>query len=205
MRLTILSLVAAVFGLASANATTLQFYATTNTGETASFILDTTVPNTYSPTLYPPPILPVCACGVYLGAVQDLKFEGTDIALSDVVTQPGETGNGNAITVMDVGPLFDGASLSLELIFLDPTLVKPLNSDPLEYEQSFDPNSTSVLFPATPPPRTNVDSITSLTVSEVSEPSPIPEPSYGVLIAVIALCTVVLRRFGMCANRALSN
>lgn len=198
MRLAILSLVSAVFSLASANATTLQFYATTGSGETASFILNTTVPNTYSPTLYP--TLPVCACGVYLGAVQDLKFEGTNIALSDVVTQPAVTGDGHPLTIMDVGPLFNNESLSLELVFMGWTLVRPLNSDPSAYEQMFEPWPGSLLFPPEPPPRPDVDPLTSLTVSEVSEPSPVPEPSYGVLITVIALCTITLRRSEICAN-----
>lgn len=202
MRLAILSLISAVFGLASANATTLQFSAITDAGETATFTLDTTVPNTYSPTLYSSE-LPKCACGVYLDAVQDLNFEGTHIAMSDVVTLPGERGDGLPITFMEVGPLFDNNSLSLDLIFLDPTLVRPLSSNALAYERSLEPFQ-SVLFPAIPPPRLNVDPLASLTVSEVSEPSPIPEPSYGVAMAFITLCTIALRGCGVRANKTFS-
>jgi hypothetical protein len=193
MRLAILSLTLAVFGLGFANATTLRFSALTSTGETVAFTLDTTVPNTYSPTLYPPPTLPLCACGVYLDAVQDLNFEGTHIARSDIVTMPGMTGDGRPITIMDVGPLFNTESLSLFLIFLDPTLVSPLSSDASAYERSLEPFQ-SVLFPAIPPPRTGVDPLLTLTVSEV------PEPSYGVFIGVIAVCTIALRRSRVWSN-----
>ena len=180
----ILILICASFGLTSANASTLQFSAITDTGETASFLLDTTFPNTYSPSLYPDrPIR-----GVYLGAIQDLTFEGTHIAISDVTTSPGETGDGRPLTIMEVGPLFDTDSLSLFLIFLDPTLVTPLQSDPSAYERSFEPFQ-SVLFPSTPPPRTHVDPLIALTVIAV------PEPSFAFPTAVIALSTMALRRF----------
>ena len=200
MRLAILSLVSAVFGLASANATTLQFSAVTDAGATVTFTLNTAVPDTYSPALYPN-ILP---SGVFLNAVHDLNFEGIDIAVSDVVTMPGVTGDGRPLTVMNVGPLFDNESLSLSLIFLDGTLVTPLSSNPSAYEQSFAPFE-SVLFPAEPPPRQFLDSLNSLTVSEASEPSPVPEPSYAVVIAVIGLFSIALRRFGVRANQGISH
>ena len=156
-----------VLGVGSAAASLLQFSATTfDTGEITSFTLDTTVPNTYDPILYPnTPIR-----GVYLNSVHDLNFEGTNIPLTDATTTPGETGAGTPLTSMDVGPLFDLQSLSLELIFLDPTLVSPLSSDPLAYEGSFVPFQ-SVLFPQIPPPRTHVDPLLTLTVNEVPAPS----------------------------------
>jgi len=68
----------ALFGLSSADASLLQFTATTERGEIVSFTLDTTVPNTYDPILYPN--LPIR--GVYLNAVHDLDFEGASIILS---------------------------------------------------------------------------------------------------------------------------
>lgn len=182
MRVAILGLILAIFGLPSANADMLQFTATTDTGETVSFTLDTSVPNTYSPILYPnTPIT-----GVYLGAVHNLNFEGTEIAVSDLTTDLGESGLHPA-TLMQVGPLFNGDSLSLFLVFLDPTLVDPLSSDPSTYERSFLPFQ-SVLFPAVPPPRTHVDPLLTLTVTVV------PEPSFAIPVAVIILCTIALRR-----------
>jgi hypothetical protein len=159
-----ISLITAVLGVGSAAASLLQFSATTDTGEITSFTLDTTVPNTYDPILYPN--LPIR--GVYLNSVHDLNFEGTNISLSDATTTPGETGDVPA-TIMEVGPLFDTQSLSLFLIFLDPTLVSPLSSDPLAYEGSFLPFQ-SVLFPQIPPPRTHVDPLLTLTVKEVPGP-----------------------------------
>ena len=117
---------------------------------------------------------------------------------------PGVTGDGRPLTVMNVGPLFDNESLSLSLIFLDGTLVTPLSSNPSAYEQSFAPFE-SVLFPAEPPPRQFLDSLNSLTVSEASEPSPVPEPSYAVVIAVIGLFSIALRRFGVRANQGISH
>lgn len=183
MRLITLGGLATVLGLASADASLLQFSATTNNDETVSFTLDTSVPNTYDPILYPN--LPIR--GVYLNAVENLNFEATDIALTDVATTPGETGLSQPLTVMEVGPLFKNQSLSLFLIFLDPTLVAPLSSDPLAYEQSFEPFQ-SVLFPQTPPPRTNVDPLLMLTVTEV------PEPSFAGVAAIGVLCIVALSR-----------
>src|SRR5258708_5579971 len=135
MRFLTVSLITAVFSLTPANASLLQFSAITNTGEITSFTLDTTVPNTYDPIRYPN--IPIR--GVYLNAAYDLSFEGTDIPLSDVTTTPGETGDGRPLTEMQVGPLFNNESLSLDLIFLDPTLVTPLSSDPFAYERSFEP------------------------------------------------------------------
>lgn len=173
MRLLALSLSVAIFGLTSAHANVLKFSAITDTGEIASFALDTAVPNTYDPILYPN--LPIR--GVYLNSVHDLNFEDTHIAVSDVTTAPGVTGDGRPLTLMEVGPLFNSQSLSLFLIFLDPTLVTPLQSDPSAYERSFEPFQ-SILFPQTPPPRTHVDPLLSLTVSEV-----VPEPSTLALIA----------------------
>src|SRR5260370_14665930 len=119
------TLTAVFFALASANSSLLQFSPTADTGEIASFTLDTTVANTYDPILYPN--LPIR--GVYLNAVHDLNFEGTSVILSDVATTPGETGAGQPLTAMEVGPLFNSESLSLFLIFLDPALVTPLSSD----------------------------------------------------------------------------
>ena len=181
-----ISLITAVLGVGSATASLLQFSATTGTGEITSFTLDTTVPNTYNPILYPN--LPIR--GVYLNSVHDLSFEGTNIPLSDATTTPGETGDGRPLTIMEVGPLFDTQSLSLFLIFLDPTLVSPLSSDPLAYERSFEPFQ-SVLFPQIPPPRTHVDPLLTLTVSTVSE---VPEPSLGVSFGMLALGIIALRR-----------
>jgi len=155
----------ATFGLASADATPLQFSALADTGNTVSFVLDTVVPNTYDPALYPD--LPIR--GVYLNAVHDLNFEGTHVALSDVATSPGMTGDGRPLTIMEVGPLFNLESLSLFLLFLDPTLVSPLSSNPLAYESSFVPFQ-SVLFPQIPPPRTHVNPLFALTVAPVPEP-----------------------------------
>ena len=86
----IVGVVWAVFGLASADASALLFTAITDTGETASFILNTTVPNTYDPILYPQ----VSGRGVYLNAVSDLTLDGTRIALSDVTTTAATTGDG---------------------------------------------------------------------------------------------------------------
>jgi hypothetical protein len=164
-----IGLITAALAVSSAFASLLQFSATTDTGETTSFTLDTTVPNTYDPILYPN--LPIR--GVYLNSVHHLSFEGTNISLTDATTTPGETGDGRPLTIMEVGPLFDTQSLSLFLIFLDPTLVSPLSSDPLAYERSFEPFQ-SVLFPQIPPPRTHVDPLLTLTVSTVSK---VPEPS----------------------------
>jgi hypothetical protein len=175
----------ALFGLSSADASLLQFSATTDRGEIVSFTLDTTVPNTYDPVLYPN--LPIR--GVYLNAVLDLNFEGTTISHSDAATTPGETGAGQPLTVMEVGPLFNRESLSLFLIFLDPALVTPLSSDPLAYEHSFE-LFQSVLFPQIPPPRTHVEPLLTLTVNEV------PEPSFALATAVVAMSIVVLRMRG---------
>src|SRR5690242_3169602 len=179
----VVGLVWAVFGLASVDASALLFTATTDTGETASFVLDTTAPNTYDPVLYP--LVPLR--GVYLNAVSDLTFEGTHLASTDVTTTPGQTGDGRPLTIMNVGPLFNTASLNLFLVFLDPTLVTPLNPDPLAYERSFEPFQ-SVLFEQTPPPRTHVDPVVRLTVSEV------PEPSATILGTLAALSAAALRR-----------
>ena len=156
----------ATFGLASADATPFQFTAVTETGKTVSFVLDTAVPNTYDPALYPD----VSIVGVYLNAVHDLNFEGTHVALSDVTTDLGMTGAGRPLTIMNVGPLFNLESLSLDLAFLDPTLVSPLSSNPLAYESSFVPFQ-SVLFPQIPPPRTHVNPLFDLTVTPVPEPA----------------------------------
>jgi PEP-CTERM motif len=163
----------AVFGLAPAAAASLEFSALTETGESVSFVLDTAVANTYDPALYPD--LPIR--GVYLNAVHDLNFEGTHIAVSDVATTPGVTGNDRALTIMEVGPLFNLESLSLDLLFFDPTLVSPLSADPLAYESSFYP-SQSILFPQVPPPRTHVDALLSLMVT------PVPEPASLLLIGI---------------------
>jgi hypothetical protein len=176
----------ALFGLSSAAASLLQFSSMTDKGEIVSFTLDTTVPDTYDPILYPN--LPIR--GVYLNAVHDLNFEGTSIVLSDAATTPGHTGGGQPLTVMEVGPLFNLESLHLFLIFLDPALVTPLSSDPLAYEHSFEPFQ-SVLFPQIPPPRTRVDPLLTLTVNEV------PEPSFALATAVVALSIVVLRMRGV--------
>src|SRR3954468_16350643 len=104
----------ALFGMSSAAASLLQFSATTDRGQIVSFTLDTTVPNTYDPILYPN--LPMR--GVYLNAVHDLNFELTSIILSDAATSPGQTGAGQPLTIMEVGPLFNSESLSLFLVFL---------------------------------------------------------------------------------------
>jgi hypothetical protein len=176
-----ISLITAVLGVGSAAADLLQFSATTDIGGITSFSLDTTVPNTYDPILYPN--LPIR--GVYLNSVHDLNFEGTNIPLSDATTTPGETGDGRPLTIMEVGPLFDTQSLSLFLIFLDPTLVSPLSSDPLAYERSFEPFQ-SVLFPQIPPPRTHVDPLLTLTVKEVPA---VPGPIAGAgLPGLLAAC-----------------
>jgi hypothetical protein len=165
------------------SASTLFFSATIDTGEVAQFALDTSVPNTYDPALYPNnPVR-----GIYLGAVHDFSFEGMKIAVSDVAATPAETGINQPLAVFDVGPLFNLGSLSLELVFVDPSLVSPLPSDPAAYVQSFDP-AFSILFPATPPARTHVDLVTSLAVSQV------PEPSYGGMLAVIAVGIFGVRR-----------
>lgn len=139
------------------------------------------MPNTYDPILYPN--LPIR--GVYLNSVHDLNFEGTNISLSDATTTPGETGDGRPLTGMKVGPLFDTQSLSLSLIFLDPTLVSPLSSDPLAYEGSF-VSFQSVLFPQIPPPRTHVDPLLTLTVNEV------PAPTLGGVSGMLALGIIAL-------------
>ena len=86
----------ATFGLAPADAVPLQFSAVANNGEIVSFVLDTAVSNTYDPALYPD--LPIR--GVYLNAAYDLNFEGTHVALSDVATSPGMTGDGRPLTIM---------------------------------------------------------------------------------------------------------
>lgn len=183
MRFLTVGFAAILSGAAYVNASTLFFSATTDTGELTQFTLDTSVPNTYNPALYPnSPVR-----GVYLGAVHDFNFETTSIGVSDLAATPGETGINQQLTIIDVGPLFNLGSLSLELVFLDPSLVSPLSSDPSAYERSFDP-TRSVLFPQTPPPRTHVDFLTSLTVSQV------PEPHYGAVLAVIAAGVVGLRR-----------
>ncbi len=185
MRIITVCVFVAFFGLSCADASLLQFSATTDRSEIVSFTLDTTVPNTYDPILYPN--LPIRA--VYLNSVHDLNFEGTSIFSSDAATTPGQTGSGQPLTVMEVGPLFHSESLSLFLIFLDPALVTPLSSDPLAYEHSFEPFQ-SVLFPQIPPPRTHVDPLLTLTVNEV------PEPSFALAAAAVVLSIVVLRMRG---------
>jgi hypothetical protein len=167
MRFLALCLSVAVFGLTFARADVLQFSAITDMGEIASFTLDSGIPNTYDPILYPN--LPIR--GVYLSSVHDLNFENTHITVADVTTSPGMTGDGRPLTIMQVGPLFDLASLHLSLLFLDPTLVSPLQSDPAAYERSFVPFQ-SVLFPQIPPSRTHVDPLLSLAVRTVQEPAP---------------------------------
>src|SRR5262249_20460021 len=106
VRFLALCLSVAVFGITSAHADVLQFSAITDTGEIASLTLDTAIPNTYDPVLYPN--LPIR--GVYLSSVHDLNFENTHITVADVTTGPGMTGDGRPLTIMDVGPLFDLAS-----------------------------------------------------------------------------------------------
>ena len=105
----------ATFGLASADPTLLYFSAVADNGEIASFALDTSVPNTYDPVLYPnTPIR-----GVYLNAAHDLTFEGTHIALSDVTTAPAMTGDGRPLTALEVGLLVNvetSVSTSISLI-----------------------------------------------------------------------------------------
>ena len=191
IKLLTINLLVAVLGLDSAAASILQFSAVTDTAEIVSFTLDSGVPNTYDPNLYPD--LPIR--GVYLNAVHDLNFEGTNIVISDVATTPGRLGDGRPVTVMEVGPLFDNQSLSLFLVFLDPTLVSPLSSDPIAYEQSFVPFQ-SVLFPQIPPPRTHVDPLLTLMVSEI------PEPPFTVGIAIIAFGIIALRSRGVQLKRA---
>jgi len=177
-------LTVSIVGLTSARAGSLQFSAITDTGKIVSFTLDTAVSNTYDPMLYPN--LPIR--GVYLGSVHDLNFEDTHITVSDVATTPGVTGDGRPLTIMEVGPLFDTQSLSLFLLFLDSTLVNPLQSDPSAYERSFVPFQ-SVLFPQTPPPRTHVNALLSLRVTEV-----VPEPSSLILLG-FGLAGVIVVRF----------
>jgi hypothetical protein len=174
----------AMFCLSSADATPLQFSAVADTGEIVSFVLNTAIPNTYDPALYPD--LPIR--GVYLNAVYDLNFEGTHVALSDVASTPGLTGDGRPVTIMEVGPLFNSESLSLFLVFLDPTLVSPLSSNPLAYESSF-VRFQSVLFPQIPPPRTHVNALLDLTVT-----TQVPEPSYAAIASTLALWFVARRR-----------
>lgn len=157
--------ICAASGLASADPTLLYFSLIADNGDIASFALDTAVPNTYDPVLYPDS--PVR--GVYLNAAHDLSFEDTHIALADVTTGPATTGDGRPLTAMGVGPLFDLESLHLDLWFFDPTLVSPLSSDPLAYESSFRPYQ-SVLYPQIPPTRTHVNPLLNLTVANVPEP-----------------------------------
>jgi hypothetical protein len=176
------ALFVAALGLGSVGASMLKFSALTDTAEIVPYILDTTVPNTYDPNLHPN--LPIRE--VFLNAVHDLNFEGTNIVTSDVATTPGMTGDGRPVTIMEVGPLFDSQSLSLFLVFLDPTLVTPLNSDPLAYQQSFVPFQ-SVLFPQIPLPRTHVNALLTLRVREI------PEPPFAVGIAAIAFGIIALR------------
>jgi hypothetical protein len=182
-RTAIAGVIWAVFGLASAAAAPLQFAMVAGNGEIASFVLDTAVLNTYDPVRYPGPVR-----GVYLNAAYDLNFEGVHVPLSDVATIPGMTGDGRLLTSMEVGPLFDNLSLSLSLVFLNPTLVSPLSPDPLAYESSF-VLFQSVLFPQIPPPRTNVTPLFTLTVT-----TPVPEPSYIVIVSMIALCIAARRQ-----------
>src|SRR5262249_46442561 len=133
----------------------LHFTAITDTGETATFTLDTSVPNGYDPIQFPPPAF--IEGGVYLNAVRDLTFEGETIPLTDLTTTPGSTGNGIPLSILNVGPAGDiSQSLALELVFADTSLVSPLQTDPTVYQRTFlpAPGSTSVLFPQTPPPRT---------------------------------------------------
>lgn len=186
IRLLTICLITTLIGVGSAAASLLRFSATTDTGEIASFTLDTTVPNTYDPSLYPhSPIR-----GVYLNSVHDLNFEGTNIPLSDAATIPITNGAGQPGTAIQVGSLlFDPSSLFLDLIFLDPELLSPLSSDPLAYERSFVPRQ-SVLYPQTPPPRTHVNSLLTLTVSTVS----IPEPPLGFSFGMLVLGVIALRR-----------
>lgn len=186
MRLAMLALALAILGMRSASANTLQFSAITDEGETVSFTLDTSIPNTYSTILYPDTL----TRGVYLNAAHNLSFQGTEIATTDVTTGPGETGTGQPLTLMVVGPLFNSDLLTLSFIFLDPTLIDPLSSDPLAYERSFLPFQ-SVLFPTIPPPRTHVHPLLSLNVTVV------PEPSFAIPAAVIILCTIAARRTGV--------
>jgi len=155
------------FGLAFADPTLLYFSLLADNGEIATFALDTSVPNTYDPILYPN--TPVR--GVYLNAAHDLTFEGTHIALSDVTTAPAMTGDGRPLTALEVGLLVNVGNLGLSLHFFDPTLVSPLSSDPLAYDASFEPFQ-SVLFPQTPPPRTHVHPLLDLTVIGPAVPEP---------------------------------
>jgi hypothetical protein len=140
----------------------LHFSAITATGETASFTLDTSVPNSFVPGKY---LIPNPS-GVYPNAVHDLTFEGTTIPVADLLTtvaQTGDSANPN-LTEIDVGPLFNSESLSLTLYFRNPLLVAPLQSDPSVYQTTFDA-PRSVLFPQTPPPRPGVILINSLSVT----------------------------------------
>lgn len=174
----------AFISVVSAQATVLNFAASDGSGSsTVSFQLDTAAANSYSPTLYPD--LPVR--GVFLDAVHNLAFEGTTIPVTDLVNSPGQTGTGDPLTVMEVGPLFDTSSLSVSLLFRASDLVSPLSSLPAKYEESFYPFQ-SVLFPPTPPPRTHVVALQSMSVTEVPELS----PRTTIIFALLVFCAIAL-------------